>query len=106
VLPSGVITLFEPPVGSKVNASTNQVVFIDMPLSAPNGGWGSLTLNGTTEGALAPAVIPSPLPTDEAFLSAPITTPLMSGMTYAVAVTFTNGCGSPDAIGLGTFSAQ
>ncbi|HEV8020147.1 MAG TPA: hypothetical protein VGP41_02715 [Candidatus Lustribacter sp.] len=105
-LPPGAITLFQPVSGSTVNASTNAVVFIETPLSAPKNGWGSLTLNGTGQGALAAAAIPSPLPTGEIFLSAPITQPLTSGMTYQVAVTYTDGCGYPDAIALGTFSTQ
>lgn len=105
-LPPNAITLFQPVSGSTVSVSTNAVAFIETPLSAPKSGWGSLTLNGTAEGALAAAAIPSPLPTGEIFLSAPITTPLMSGVTYAVAVTYADGCGNPDAIALGAFSTQ
>jgi hypothetical protein len=107
VFAPNVIVQFQPaPNSTGVNDGQNNVVFIDVPAAAPRSGWGSLTLNGVVQGALAPAAIPSPLPSGEAFLSAPITTPLKAQTAYAVGVTFTNGCGSPDSLSIGTFTTQ
>lgn len=101
------MTLFQPASGTTVSALQNTVVFIDQPAVAPAGGWETLTLNGVSEGALAPAAIPSPLPSGEAFLTASITTALVPGTTYRVAVTYADGCtGATDSLTLGSFTAQ
>jgi hypothetical protein len=107
VLPANALVEDIPaPSSTGVNDGQNNVLFIEVPAEVPMAGWGSLTLNGVVQGTLAIAAIPSPLPSGEAFLSAPIATPLMSQTTYSVGVTYTNGCGSPASLTLGTFTTQ
>jgi len=108
MLPANAIVQDIPAPGSTgINDATDSVLFIEVPAEAPRAGWGSLTLNGVTQGAFDIFAAPSPpLPSGGLYLSAPITTPPMSQTTYTVGVIFTNGCGSPASLTLGTFTTQ